>query len=32
MASNLLRLQMKILGNVWDEWDGTDLRLPLGVG
>ena len=32
MASNLLRLQMKILGNVWDEWDDTDLRLPLGVG
>ena len=23
---------MKILGNVWDEWDGMDVRLPLGVG
>ena len=22
---------MKILRNVWDEWDGMDVRLPLGV-
>ena len=32
MAFNLLWLQMKILGNVWDEWDGMEVRLPLGVG
>ena len=24
LATNLLWLQMKILGNVWDEWDGTE--------
>ena len=26
LATNLLWLQMKILGNVWDEWDGMESK------
>ena len=31
-ATNLLWLQMKILGNVWDEWDGTEPKATSQVG